>query len=74
MSVPVESEQRTIRFESAHCEDWVEIRRLYRSARLSQDANARGCPCRETVGKVLEADAPPRCEWALVNISAWAQI
>lgn len=56
-------------------EDWAEIRRLYRSERLSQAAIARRLSLsRNTVAKALLADGPPRYERAPVKTSAWAQI
>lgn len=56
-------------------EDWAEIRRLYRSEKLSQAAIARQLSLsRNTVAKALKADEPPRYERAPVKTSAWAQI
>lgn len=56
-------------------EDWAEIRRLYRSEKLSQAAIARQLSLsRNTVAKALKADEPPRYERAAVKTSAWAQI
>ena len=56
-------------------EDWAEIRRLYRSEKVSQAAIARRLSLsRNTVAKVLRWDAPPRYERAPVRTSAWAQI
>ncbi|KLI03996.1 MULTISPECIES: IS21 family transposase [Mycolicibacterium] len=56
-------------------EDWAEIRRLYRSEKLSQAAIARRLSLsRNTVAKAVKADAPPRYERASVSSSAWAQI
>lgn len=56
-------------------EDWAEIRRLYRSEKLSQAAIARRLELsRNTVAKALKADAPPRYERAPVVGSAWAQV
>ena len=56
-------------------EDWAEIRRLYRSEKLSQAAIARRLSLsRNTVAKAVRADAPPRYERAPVLGSAWAQI
>ncbi|BBY55791.1 hypothetical protein MKOR_30420 [Mycolicibacillus koreensis] len=56
-------------------EDWAEIRRLYRSEKLSQAAIARELGLsRNTVAKALRADEPPRYERAPVTTSAWAQI
>jgi hypothetical protein len=54
-------------------EDWAEIRRLYRSEKLSQAAIARQLGLsRNTVAKALGSDAPPRYERAPVTTSAWA--
>ena len=56
-------------------EDWAEIRRLYRSEKLSQAAIARQLELsRNTVAKALSSEAPPRYERAPVTSSAWAQI
>lgn len=56
-------------------EDWAEIRRLYRSEKLSQAAIARRLSLsRNTVAKALQTDGPPRYERAPVKTSAWAQI
>lgn len=56
-------------------EDWAEIRRLYRSEKLSQAAIARKLSLsRNTVAKALALDGPPRYERAPVKTSAWAQI
>lgn len=56
-------------------EDWAEIRRLYRSEKLSQAAIARRLRLsRNTVAKALDSDSPPRYERAPVTTSAWAQI
>ncbi|WP_396909195.1 IS21 family transposase [Mycolicibacterium sp.] len=56
-------------------EDWAEIRRLYRSEKLSQAAIARRLSLsRNTVARALQADGPPRYERAPVLGSAWAQI
>ena len=42
-------------------EDWAEIRRLYRSEKLSQAAIARQLALsRNTVAKALRSEAPPR--------------
>lgn len=55
-------------------EDWAEIRRLYRSEKLSQAAIARRLELsRNTVARAIKADAPPRYERAPVVGSAWAQ-
>lgn len=56
-------------------EDWADIRRLYRSEKLSKAAIARRLSLsRNTVAKALEADEPPRYERAPLTTSAWAQI
>ena len=56
-------------------EDWAEIRRLYRSEKLSQAAIARQLALsRNTVARALSSEAPPRYERAAVTSSAWAQI
>lgn len=56
-------------------EDWAEIRRLYRSEKLSKAAIARQLSLsRNTVAKALDADEPPRYERAPMTTSAWAQI
>lgn len=56
-------------------EDWAEIRRLYRSEKLSQAAIARQLGLsRNTVAKALDSESPPRYERAPVKTSAWAQI
>jgi transposase len=56
-------------------EDWAEIRRLYRSEKLSQAAIARQLALsRNTVAKALRAEGPPRYERAAVTNSAWAQV
>jgi hypothetical protein len=56
-------------------EDWAEIRRLYRSEKLSQAAIARQLALsRNTVAKAVHSAAPPRYERAAVTTSAWAQI
>ncbi|TPW91713.1 helix-turn-helix domain-containing protein, partial [Mycolicibacterium fortuitum] len=55
-------------------EDWAEIRRLYRSEKLSQAAIARQLALsRNTVAKALRSEAPPRYERKPVVTSAWAQ-
>jgi transcriptional regulator with XRE-family HTH domain len=52
-------------------EDWAEIRRPYRSEKLSQAAIARQLSLsRNSVAKALQADAPPRYERAPVKTSA----
>ncbi|MDG5780727.1 IS21 family transposase, partial [Mycolicibacterium fortuitum] len=56
-------------------EDWAEIRRLYRSEKLSQAAIARQLALsRNTVAKALRSVAPPRYERKPVVTSAWAQV
>jgi transposase len=56
-------------------EDWAEIRRLYRSEKLSQAAIARRLGLsRNTVANALASEAPPRYERAPVTTSAWAQV
>ena len=56
-------------------EDWAEIRRLYRSEKLSQAAIARRMKLsRNTVAKALSSDEPPRYERAPATTSAWALI
>jgi len=56
-------------------EDWAEIRRLYRSEKLSQAAIARQLALsRNTVAKALRSEAPPRYERKPVVTSAWAQV
>lgn len=56
-------------------EDWAEIRRLYRSERLSQAAIARQLSLsRNTVAKALRSDGPPQYERAPVTTSAWAAV
>lgn len=56
-------------------EDWAEIRRLYRSEKLSKAAIARQLSLsRNTVANALDSDSPPRYERAPVTTSAWAQI
>lgn len=56
-------------------EDWAEIRRLYRSEKLSQAAIARRLSLsRNTVANALTSEAPPRYERAPVTTSAWAQV
>lgn len=56
-------------------EDWAEIRRLYRSEKLSKAAIARQLGLsRNTVAKALDSEAPPRYERAPVTTSAWAQV
>jgi transposase len=56
-------------------EDWAEIRRLYRSEKLSQAAIARQLGLsRNTVAKALRSESPPRYERAPVVTSGWAQV
>ena len=56
-------------------DDWAEIRRLYRSEKLSQAAIARRLNLsRNTVANALASEAPPSYERAPVTTSAWAQI
>lgn len=56
-------------------EDWAEIRRLYRSEKLSQAAIARRMRLsRNTVANALASEAPPRYERAPMTTSAWAQV
>jgi transposase len=56
-------------------EDWAEIRRLYRSEKLSQAAIARRLSLsRNTVANALASEAPPRYERAPMTTSAWAQV
>lgn len=56
-------------------EDWAEIRRLYRSEKLSQADIARRLGlARNTVASAVRSDSPPRYERPPVTTSAWAQI
>ncbi|QZH63145.1 IS21 family transposase [Mycolicibacterium farcinogenes] len=56
-------------------EDWAEVRRLYRSEKLSQAEIARRLALsRNTVAKAIKAEAPPRYERVPSTTSAWAQI
>ncbi|TXI62007.1 IS21 family transposase [Mycolicibacterium mageritense] len=56
-------------------EDWAEIRRLYRSEKLSQAEIARRLGlARNTVAKAVRSQSPPRYERPPVTTSAWAQI
>jgi transposase len=56
-------------------EDWAEIRRLYRSEKLSQAEIARRLGlARNTVANAVHSDSPPRYERPPVTTSAWAQI
>jgi transposase len=56
-------------------EDWAEIRRLYRSEKLSQAAIAeRLSLSRNTVAKAVHSEAPPQYVRTPSTTSAWAQI
>jgi transposase len=56
-------------------EDWAEIRRLYRSEKLSQAAIARQMGLsRNTVANALHSELPPRYERAPAVASAWALV
>jgi transposase len=56
-------------------EDWAEIRRLYRSEKLSQAEIARRLKLsRNTVAGAVRSDCPPRYERPPVTTSAWAQV
>lgn len=56
-------------------EDWAEIRRLYRSEKLSQAEIARKLGlARNTVANAVHSDAPPHYERRPATTSAWAQI
>ena len=56
-------------------EDWAEIRRLFKSEKLSQAEIARKLSLsRNTVAKALRSQAPPRYERAPVTTSAWAAV
>ncbi|OMC05618.1 transposase [Mycobacterium sp. NS-7484] len=56
-------------------EDWAEIRRLYRSEKLSQAEIARQLALsRNTVAKALRSESPPRYERKPAVTSAWAQV
>ncbi|MFN3002973.1 IS21 family transposase [Mycolicibacterium wolinskyi] len=56
-------------------EDWAEIRRLYRSEKLSQAEIARRLGlARNTVAKAVRSESPPRYERPPVTTSAWAQV
>lgn len=55
-------------------EDWAEIRRLYRSEKLSQAEIARRLKlARNTVAKAVHSESPPCYERAPVASSAWLQ-
>jgi transposase len=56
-------------------EDWAEIRRLYRSEKLSQAEIARRLGlARNTVANAVHSESPPRYERAPVASSAWLQV
>ncbi len=56
-------------------EDWAEIRRLYRSEKLSQAEIARRLKLsRNTVANAVHSESPPRYERAPVASSAWLQV
>lgn len=56
-------------------EDWAEIRRLYRSEKLSKAEIARRLKLsRNTVASAVHSESPPRYERAPVTSSAWAQV
>lgn len=56
-------------------EDWAEIRRLYRSEKLSQAEIARRLKLsRNTVANAVHSESPPRYERAPVTSSAWLQV
>jgi transcriptional regulator with XRE-family HTH domain len=56
-------------------EDWAEIRRLYRSEKLSQAEFARRLKLsHNTVGNAVHSESPPRYERAPVASSAWLQV
>lgn len=56
-------------------EDWAEIRRLYRSEKLSKAAISRQLELsRNTVANAVASDVPPRYERAPATTSAWAQV
>ena len=56
-------------------EDWAEIRRLYRSEKLSQAAIAeRLSLSRNTVAKAVNSEAPPGYVRTPSTTSAWAQV
>jgi transposase len=56
-------------------EDWAEIRRLYRSEKLSQAEIARRLKLsRNTVAKAVSSESPPRYERAPVASSGWLAV
>lgn len=56
-------------------EDWAEIRRLYRSEKLSQAEIARRLKLsRNTVANAVHSESPPRYERAPVRSSAWLTV
>lgn len=56
-------------------EDWAEIRRLYRSEKLSQAEIARRLKLsRNTVANAVHSESPPHYERAPMTSSAWAQV
>lgn len=56
-------------------ENWAEIRRLYRSEKLSQAEIARRLGlARNTVADAVHSDSPPRYERAPVVTSGWMQV
>jgi transposase len=56
-------------------ENWAEIRRLYRSEKLSQAEIARRLGlARNTVADAVHSESPPRYERAPVTSSAWLQV
>jgi transposase len=56
-------------------ENWAEIRRLYRSEKLSQAEIARRLGlARNTVADAVHSDSPPRYERAPVTSSGWLQV
>jgi transcriptional regulator with XRE-family HTH domain len=56
-------------------EDWAEIRRLYRSEKLSQAEIARRLKlARNTVANAVHSESPPRYNRAPVTSSAWLAV
>ena len=56
-------------------EDWAEIRRLYRSEKMSQAEIARRLKLsRNTVANAVHSESPPRYERAPVTSSGWLQV
>ena len=56
-------------------EDWAEIRRLYRSEKLSQAEIARRLGlARNTVANAVHSESPPRYERAPVASSRWLEV